>query len=254
MHTTWFSTLIQHWTPPGRQGDPVEFLSFMLQGLQFDGLDMSWEQRLQIGLETRCHDKNSRFQPLVLQFDDNLVQHDRLHLRDMMNAWVNNLGMQTAMLADTPLICLHLDRYCPRGDGSPEKCDTPVGLHGGLEIPFFVGAGMEILWRDFQVISAISHQGADEAGHCRSILKTWPDSTDPAHPCMFLLTDDDRIPSRTWIEPKWFTQNVSCVWVCDCTWLDLLRMPSIRATAADAPHSTWADDLDSGALMRMLAE
>ena len=249
MHQSWFTALMQHWHNPGQQGDPVEFLTFMLTGLQFTGLDMSWERRLQIGVDIHCHDKNGRYQPVVLQFDENLMQAETLALRHMMYSWTNSLGMQAAMLSDTTLICLHIDRFCDQGNGTLGKCSTPVGLHGGVEVPFFAGTDLGVIWRDFQVISAISHLGQDEAGHCRSLLKTWPDSLSSAEPCLFLLTDDDREPQRVWHEPQWFAANVSCVWICDCTWLDLLRLPP--SNVSDAGQQTGA--IVPSDLLHMLA-
>ena len=223
MQQDWFYEIIHKKIPLTEQGDPVELVSFMLRGFAFTGINMSWESRLQLGKEIRSDDKSDAMSPLVLQFDG------VISLRSLVRTWMNHLGMQKALTSDSTLICIQIDRSIVQGDGRIGKSTAVVGLHGGVDIPFFEDQGLDIFWRDYQVISAVAHQGQDSAGHCRSILKTWPDTSDLQTPCLFLLADDNVQPVRIWHEPAWFAKNVSCIWLCDCTWLDLQQIPAPAA-------------------------
>ena len=230
-HQDWMRPVLEGWASPDHQGDPTEFSTFLMRGLQMTGLNMSWERRFALGNETYCADKSQALQPLVLHFDMETVEDDQVPLQALINSWMNHLGMQTALVADTTLICLQLDRSFHTASGQLDKCNAAVGIHGGVDIPFVSSQGVQVFQRDFQVISAIAHVGQDQSGHCRCILKTWPDTTNPAEPCLFLLTDDNQKPERIWREPTWFAQNITCLWLCDCTWMDLQQIPKPDCTA-----------------------
>lgn len=218
---------MKDWGHPDAQGDPVEFHSFLIRGLNLTGFDMSWEQRVQLGQEVTRNDQNSAHQPLIMQIDEELCNDSHLTLNQLIRTWMNQLGIQTAMLHDTTLICLHIDRY---GDGTVAKCDTPIGVHGSVSIPFYVGSGLDVSWRGYQVISMVSHQGQDEAGHCRSLLKTWPDTQSTQGPVLHLLTDDNG-PSPSYLARATLVckQCLQAIFASN-VWLDLLRLPPMQST------------------------
>lgn len=59
---------------------PVEFLSFLIRGLNLTGFDMGWEQRVQLGQEVTRNDQNSAHQPLIMQIDEELCNDSHLTL------------------------------------------------------------------------------------------------------------------------------------------------------------------------------
>ena len=217
----WFQQILTSWEGEGAQGDPVEFMTHMLQGLGLSGLDWTWERRVQLGAATSVRDKSDRLTPITLHLDPELSHAGWIRLDTMIQTWANYLGMSTALCQHTPLVCFHIDRHVMTGTGDTYKSDLSIGLHGVFSIPFFIESNTEVEWLDYSVIAAIAHLGNDQTGHCRAILRVQQDTTSGHEPYMHLLTDDNAIPSRCWREPSWFLQNVICVWLCHVDLLDL---------------------------------
>ena len=222
----WMAILLRNWGDTSEQGDAVEFLQYMLRGLSFAGFTFQWERRVQMGLLTSVRDQNDAYSPIVLHVDPATAIEGRIRLRDMIHAWHDHMGMLTALTAPTDLLCVHINRFVHSGDGTVYKSELSVGFHWGCSFPFFDGSTMDIKWKDFQVVSAIAHQGADQAGHYRTWLNVEHDVRAGLSPTLALLTDDAKEAERIWHEPDWFAQNVVCLWLCSCETLDLCQLPT----------------------------
>ena len=249
---SWFADVMHSWHNPCNQGDPVEFISHLLGHLQLGGFNMKWERRVQINDITRLMDQSDALRPLTVQFaeeDPNASQYGYTSLQTMLDSWENQYGMKTALIADSPVVCIHVDRFIHQGTNAVRKCERPIHFRGSISIPFFDSDSLQIDRRGYQLISAIAHLGTDGAGHCRSLMKTWP-LTDP-EPVNFLLTDDGGPPARIWAEPQWFKRNVSCFWFCDCDCLDLIKWPHVQPFTADASDSSPTTDVEDVPLMRL---
>ena len=223
---SWMAALLRDWGDTSEQGDAAEFLQYMLRGLHFTGFTFKWERRVQLGLLTSVRDQNDTHAPIVLHIDPALANENRISLRDMIQAWHDHMGMVTALTAHTDLLCVHIDRHVHSGDGQIRKSALSVGFHWGCAFPFFDGHSMNIIWKDFQVVSAVAHQGEDRAGHYRSWLNVAHDVRAGLTPTLALLTNDATEAERIWHEPEWFDQNVTCLWLCSCDQLDLRRIPT----------------------------
>jgi len=233
---TWFQDVLHSWPNPTNQGDPVEFLSHVLRGMHFGGFNMKWERRMQINEIIRVMDHNDALRPITVQFDEldpDAIQHGYTALQTMINSWESQYGMQTALTDPTALVCIHVDRFVHQGKSSVTKSERPIHFRGSLTLPVFDNTGLTISRRGYQLLSAIAHLGADEEGHCRAILKTWPQAA--PNQVNFLVTDDGQPPQRIWEEPMWFKQNLTCFLFCDCDSLDLFRMPALPDPAPETP-------------------
>ena len=222
----WMAMLLREWGNTSDQGDALEFLQFMLRGLHFSGFTFKWERRIQLGLLTSVRDQNDACAPIVLHVDPALATGDRILLRDMIQAWHDHMGMITALVAPTDLLCIHINRYVCSGDGTLCKSALSVGFHWGCAFPFFVADTLEVTWKDFQVVSATAHLGTDGAGHYRSWLNVEHDTREGLGPTLALLTDDAVEAQRIWHAPDWFDRNVVCLWLCACDALDLRQIPT----------------------------
>ena len=237
-----FSLLLDQWQDFGRQGDPVEFLAHMMRGLQFTGVNLSWEKRVQVGVQTHTVDEGDAFMPILLQFDPAMLQDNHVTLRQMIRDWSSQDGMVAAFTNSTALVCCQIDRHVRSGKGAITKCDIPVNFHWGVEIPFFDGEGVQINWQTYKVVAAVADLGTDNAGHCRTMLKIQMNAT-ASPPHMFLLTDDWERPEPIWKEPSWFHRSITCFWLCDCDRMDLMHLPEDwpitqpRATLTTPPVS-----------------
>ena len=234
----WLADVMQTWPNTSNQGDPVEFISHVLKGLSLGGFNLKWERRVLINDTVRVMDQSDTFRPLTVQFqadDPVALRYGYSSLQDMLDVWATQYGMQTALVSPSSLICVHIDRYIDSGAGPAVKSERPVHFRGSFKIPVFDADDFSISYRYYQVISAVAHLGQDGAGHCRSILKTWP-LIDPVPAVNFLFTEDGSVPARIWEEPHWFRSNITCFWLCDCDVMDLIKWP------ADAPQPNEPDD------------
>ena len=228
---SWMSSVLNQWNTSGEQGDPVEFLATLIQGLRLPGIDWQWERRVQIGLSCSIRDQNSAQSPLIMYIDPEQAHAGWITLPSLIHSWHEYMGMHTALTGKPHIVCVHLDRTNIAGDGTTFKSDTSVDIHGLCQLPFFRDESMQIDWSDFQVVAAVTHLGQDQAGHYQSVLRV-DAASKPLPPAQFLLTDDNH--PTIWCEqvPQWFASNITCVWLCDCQ-----RLPWFDETAGRTTDS-----------------
>lgn len=248
---SWFQAVMDSWPNHSNQGDPVEFISHVLGGLRLGGFNLKWERRVMIHDAVRLMDQSDMHRPLTVQFqvdDPVALRYGYSSLQDMIDLWSNQYGMKTALVHPSPLVCVHIDRYINQGTAPAVKSDRPVHFRGSFQIPVFESDGLETRPCHYQMISAVAHLGQDGAGHCRSILKTWP-IIDPVPATNFLFTEDGCAPECIWAEPLWFRQNITCIWLCDCDFLDLIKWPAATTlpVVPDVPAADSDTDTASSA-------
>lgn len=228
---TWMRTVCDSWHALEAQGDPVEFTSHVLGQLQFHGFDMTWESRVLTSSGVEVTDKGDKFRPIVLQLSQEKMQQvpkPHLSIQTLIDDWIARNGMQTALCSRTPLLCLHLDRYF-HGDDRLQLYSEPIHFQDIVTVPIFNDSN-EVVLHQYQVVSAVSHQGLDQAGHCQALLCTAPHPEAPA--TRFLLTDDDRKPTRMGNSPWWFSSHMVCCWLRDASLCDL---PMLPVSTMDSP-------------------
>ena len=242
MAIPFFHDMMQNWNTYGRQGDSVEFLTFLLTGLNCHAFSFAWEKRLQVGLAVAVMDQNGAFAPPVLQFDPEQLHDDHALLSQLIKDWCNQHGMQIAFTANTPLLCFEIDRHVHRGDGSVTTSDIPVHYSGVCHVPFFVDDSLQIAWQPYQVLALTVHIGNDNAGHCRAILRVHPDVHATSNEMMYytaLLTDDWCLPEPCWRLPSWIASHVTSIWLGHCPEVELPRLEAVPAAptvAAPVPE------------------
>ena len=112
------------------------------------------------------------------------------------------------------------------------KRDASIHVHGGCELPFYLSTDLQVIWKEYHVISQIAHLGQDNAGHCRTILHTAPTQVGQRS-ILALLTDDWTRAERISKIPYWFSSNTICFWLCRADQLDLYRLASDPARLWD---------------------
>ena len=215
---SWLFPVLNQWHSNGEQGDPVEFLTTLLQGLSIPGIEWKWERRVQIGLSCSIRDQSTACSPLIMYIDPEQAHADWITLPSLIHSWHEYMGMHTALVGQPHFVCIHLDRTNLAGNGTTFKSDTSVDILGSCQLPFFNDDKLQIERQDFQTVAAVAHLGQDQAGHYRSILRTahGPRSSQPAR---FLITDDNRPTVWSDTVPSWFASNITCIWLCACLYL-----------------------------------
>ena len=137
------------------------------------------------------------------------------------------------MQQSSKLVCFQIDRCILSGQGSVVKTDIALNVHGGCELPVFQGDDLRVTWTEFHVVAQIAHLGADNMGHCRSLLMTAPTVRQEGH-TMALITDDWTMTERLSQAPNWFQRNVTCLWMCRSDQLDMYQVPEALPPQAEA--------------------
>lgn len=117
-HVPCLHEVFEQWQGTGQQGDPVEFLAHMMRGLQFTGINLRWEKRVQMGMVTETVDEGDTHMPFILQFEPGVIQDHCITLLQMIRDWSNQDGMMQALTQDSALICVQIDRHVRSGDGT----------------------------------------------------------------------------------------------------------------------------------------
>eukprot|EP00435_Cladocopium_sp_Y103_P003027 s2221_g1.t1 len=219
----WFLDLLNAWPEEEGQGpaDSAEFVHLLLTWISSDCLAFGWEKRLQQGTRILTHDRGARFMPLQVQIEPALCEDGAIPVSALLRHWFEELGMCQALLQDTDLICIHIDRLTRNGRDEIIKDCTPLGLHCGQKVPFFTGPGISCDWHDFHVIAATAHFGDTVQGHYQSLLSIANPRNTAMEPFLWLHTDDNRAPRPIWQEPPEFLAAVTLIWLCRETCIEV---------------------------------
>ena len=237
--TPWFQQLYECWGRTCNQQDNAEFIQSVLAWLTSPAIDLRWERRLESGDQTNCVDCGAVYMPVFMQFTPTLALQNECTLESIVTAWHQADGLQAALLAAAPVVCIHLDRlHCLPGQ-SAEKISCAISLDSEVLLPVFTGDGLTSAPVNYVIIAAASHLGQDQAGHYQALLKILPTVISEVQPVAWLLTQDNMIPQPTWRVPEMFSRNTTVFWLIRA---DCLELPNYRL-ALQATSATTADAL-----------
>eukprot|EP00435_Cladocopium_sp_Y103_P007747 s1186_g2.t1 len=94
----WFQELFECWGQAQAQQDCAEFVHTFLQWLSTTAIDMRWACRVEHEKQISTVDTSSASMPVFLQFTEELALHDACAFDQLLLAWQQAFGMQTAML------------------------------------------------------------------------------------------------------------------------------------------------------------
>ena len=129
------------------------------------------------------------------------------------------------MLAATPGLILHLDRFFHNEQGEISRCTQSVDLNTEVSLPVFQDSSMRTDRYGYIPIAAAAHTGQDLAGHIRTVLKGQPSVTQDGRPVAWMLTEDGHQPELLWKIPTWFVEGVTVVWLVRTDCLALQQLP-----------------------------
>ena len=152
--------------------------------------------------------------------------------------------MRTALLQAPPCLCLHVDRFYQSLTGEIMRSLCTLDLETEVILPVFMDSNLQCDRLGYVPIAGISHQGQDQAGHCRAILKLQPTISKNGTPMKWLLTEDAQTPEGVWQIPPWFQETVTVIWLVRT---DCLQVPAfmerLQQAATDTEEHTTDQDL-----------
>ena len=155
---SFFPELFLDWQQDSRKGDAAEFTSLLLETAKQSCITMAWEQRLlernADGTAVTVHDTGNDWMPINLAPATDSIEV--LELADLLVLWSGHLGMTTALLNPSTLICCQFERLTAADTRrtNPQHFDKPC------MVPLFVGSCINVEWREFVPFALVSHAGS----------------------------------------------------------------------------------------------
>ena len=179
-----FPELFQRWQQDCRQGDAAEFTSLLLAMAKQNCVKQSWEQRLLIqtdtGFQITVHDHGEDWVPLNLA--PTCDSTEAIEFADLFTVWSDYLGMTTALLAPTSLLCCQFERL----NAADTRRDNPLTFHDPCQVPIFCGTGIDLDWLEYKPFAMISHVGSAQSGHYQMAFQVGA-----GRESLWLLLDDN---------------------------------------------------------------
>ena len=179
-----FPELFQRWQQDCRQGDAAEFTSLLLAMAKQNCVKQSWEQRLLVqtdtGFQITVHDHGEAWVPLNLA--PTCESTEAIELADLFTIWSDYLGMTTALLAPTSLLCCQFERL----NAADTRRDNPLIFNDPCQVPIFCGTGIDLDWLEYKPFAVISHAGSAQSGHYQMAFQVGA-----GRESLWLLLDDN---------------------------------------------------------------
>ena len=248
---TWFGQLLHNWGTAGSQKDSAEFAQRLLAWLNSSAFDMRWERRLDTGGTCTTMDSGCTFSPIMLQITHAMQKRGTCSLTEMLLHWHQEQSMRTALLQAPPCLCLHVDRFYQSLTGEIMRSLCTLDLETEVILPVFTDSNLQCDRLGYVPIAGISHQGQDQAGHCRAILKLQPTISKNGTPMKWLLTEDAQTPEGVWQIPPWFQETVTVIWLVRT---DCLQVPAFMERLEQAATDTEGHTTDQDLLQLLQAQ
>eukprot|EP00438_Fugacium_kawagutii_P030330 Skav223213 [mRNA] locus=scaffold2231:23152:26304:- [translate_table: standard] len=225
---SWLQPVLTCWPGKG-QCDAAEF-TVLLMG-HFAPLTQcspQWEKRSRevTGLVTKCDGNSDTTEPDLLLFKlASNIPVPAVSLQSLCDTWSQVDGTQTALIAESPVICIHIDRTVQLTDrADPSKLLFELFALEEVDIPIFASDAedaMKVTKVKYKLISLLSHFGDGlHNGHYRAALR------EAGH---WLLTDDAMTPRAVFDLPKTFATGVTVLWLLQADKDDRLRSDAIMS-------------------------
>eukprot|EP00438_Fugacium_kawagutii_P020881 Skav228301 [mRNA] locus=scaffold209:323073:334141:- [translate_table: standard] len=215
----WFQDCVRAWADGSGPADAAEFLELFLRNLGDNGLRCGWEKRLLLSenpMKVRRFDHNASQDSIHLQFQSGPIPDTRITLTALIGRWSQDWSMQSALLAELPLLSVQVDRFFLKDDQLSKLFTEITDFEGPILLPIFTGAHMEVGLVPCVMAAALIHLGTAARGHYQALLRLG-DPDGRGGEC-WLLTDDDQPVTQLAPLPPWVGSSLTSFWLCreDC--------------------------------------
>eukprot|EP00438_Fugacium_kawagutii_P012617 Skav205514 [mRNA] locus=scaffold231:258543:262178:- [translate_table: standard] len=204
----WLKPTMIAWDTKG-QCDAAEFSVLLLRILaDLPFVNLQWGKRV-LRTDGDVNFEKSAEGCALLVFKPGLRVHaqllDSITLQQLCDDWHQVDGMYSALMARSPMLCIHVDRTIQLQDGGiVHKHDFSILHSGSVDIPCFSGPGVEVTPVRYNTVAMVAHFGHPSAGHYRAALR---------HGKVWWITEDNSTPQLMFRLPLDFTQNVTLIYV-----------------------------------------
>ena len=186
----------------GGQQDLSEFLVFLLGWMHTKMVSQGFERRYITNDDVTIMEKGGQHSPIILVADLWKDLPTPLPFAGIIENWMKQQGMQTALVTASPLLCWQVCRFEMMGhaDSRPltfGDLDFKVGV-------FTAQTSLNVATVSYKMIAAMQYSGTSMQGHYRSVV---------LNDDQWLLFDDNMVPTFHSSIPDWFLTKISHVWM-----------------------------------------
>ena len=185
----------------GGQQDLSEFLTFLLGWLDTKMVSMGYERRFLTESGVQTAEKGDLHSPITLAAD--FWQHlsSPLSVELILDNWMNQHGMQTALTIASPLLCWQVCRF--KDIGEPDLRPLDLG-NLSFRVAAFTGQNMACAKIPYTIIAVVTYEGTSMQGHYQCAVHL------NDH---LLLMNDNVKPRLHKMLPEWFLRGISHIWM-----------------------------------------
>lgn len=212
----------------GGQQDLSEFLVFVLGWMHTTKVSQGFERRYITNDDVTIVEKGGRYFPITLAADLWEELPTPLPFASIIDNWMKQQGMQTALITASPILCWQVCRFARMShiDSRPLTFGDLAFKVGVFTSPTSLAVAMV----SYKMVAALQYSGTSLQGHYRSVVLNHD---------QWLLFDDNMAPTLHDSIPGWFMNSISHVW--------MIRQDLYRPFGFD--HS---DDADKWRQLHML--
>jgi len=191
------------------QQDIMEFGTILLSRMRPKFISCRWTTRVQHvtkEVATNLDSENGpQHSPIMLRFPN--VSAPACSLSDLIELWHDPLGLCRAIDQARPCLILMLDRHVP---GLNQKCQQRVDIAEGIvHFPCLASETDAISFIRFDIAAISFHEGSSpNSGHHRTAVR---------YQQHWLVYDDNRLPDIIHHLPSHVLQNITLIWLIQCT-------------------------------------
>ena len=191
------------------QQDFSEFPQFLLGWMNTKMVYLGFERRYTTSDGLHTAEKGGKRSPITLVSDLWSQLPEPFSFTMVLENWMKQLGMHTALTMASPILCLQVCRYEGLELYDQRRFDFGNNI---FHIDVFLNnAGMETAKVEYSLIAAVNYAGASMRGHYQSAVHVGD---------QWLLLNDNVAPQPHASIPNWFMTGISHVWLVR---KDLLR-------------------------------
>ena len=198
----------------GGQQDFSEFLQFVLGWMNTKMVSLGYDRRYTTSDSMKIVEKGGKHSPITLVSDLWSQLPEPFSFTLVLENWMQQFGMHTALTLASPVLCLQVCRYA--GMEVYDRRQFDFGDHVFHIDVFINNTGVETAKVSYSLIAAINYAGTSMNGHYQSAVYVGN---------KWLLPNDNSEPQIHGNIPNWFMTGISHVWMVRT---DLLRkMPVV---------------------------
>ena len=192
-------------------------------------VSLGYERRYTTSDGLQTVEKGGKHSPITLVSDLWSQLSEPFSFTMVLDNWMNQLGMHTALTVASPLLCLQVCRYV--GLEAYDRRPFDFGNYVYHIDVFLNNADVQTAKVHYSLIAAVNYAGTSMKGHYQSAVLVGE---------KWILLNDNSVPQVHCTIPTWFMNGTSHVWMVRTDLLRTLPVVTMEGEVDAARHELYA--------------